>query len=127
MRIREHGFHYHVIAKCNNSERLLLGHADRKKLLKLLQHYMERHVCELFNYVIMPSHVHLLLTTTGKGRLNHFMHDFCLSYSHYFNKKHARNGHLWRHPYFSKVVEDDLYALICLRYIDKNPQAAGSL
>jgi len=67
----------------------------------------------------------MMIATDGGGLIDQFMHDLCLSYSHSFNRKHGRCGHLWRHKYKCKVISDDYYALACMRYIDKNPVAAG--
>lgn len=93
--------------------------------MEYLEYYVALHKCRLFNFVIMPSHVHLLLMTDGGGLIDNFMHDWCLAFSHDYNKRNGRSGHLWRHRYRSKIITDDMYALACLRYIDKNPVAAG--
>lgn len=125
MRIRAHGLHYHVIARCNNGEDLLLEAYDCEYLLEYIRYYIELHQCKLFNYVIMPSHVHLMLSTLGGQQIDGVMHDICLMYAHYYNKRYQRGGHFWRHRYRSKIISDDYYALACLRYIDRNPVAAG--
>ena len=125
MRIREHGVHYHAIARCNNGERLLSDDYDCSRLMEYLKYYVDLHECQLFNFVIMPSHVHLLLMTDGGSLIDDFMHDWCLAFSHDYNKRNGRSGHFWKQKYRSKIVMSDMYALVCLRYIDKNPVAAG--
>lgn len=125
MRIREHGVHYHAIARCNNSERLLTDDYDCSRLMEYLKCYVDLHKCSLFNLSIMPSHVHLFLMTDGGGLIDNFMHDWCLAYSHDFNKRNGRSGNLWKQKYRSKIVTDDMYALALLRYIDRNSVAAG--
>jgi hypothetical protein len=42
-----------------------------------------------------------------------------------FNRRHDRVGHLFQNRYFSKLVEDDAYALLAIRYVHLNPVRAG--
>ena len=125
MRIRGDGIHYHVVARCNNGERLFNDDKEFRRVLSILGHYVNKHECKLFNYVIMPSHVHLVLMTDGGRHIDVVMHDFCLGVARDYNLRNKRGGHFWRHRYRSKVIYDDRYALACLRYIDRNPVKAG--
>lgn len=125
MRIRSHGVQYHIIARCNNGEPLLQDGDDRTRVALYLKHYCQGHDAALYGYVIMPSHLHLLMETQGESHIDVFMHDFCLAVAHYFNRRHHRGGHFWRHRYRSHMVIDDHYSLACLSYIDRNPVAAG--
>ena len=52
----------------------------------------------LFAYTLMSSHIHLLRN---------------------------RCGHFWERRYRACLVEDDLFALAALRYMDRNPVQAG--
>ncbi len=125
MRLKAPGQHYHVIARCNNGDGLLEEDAECVRFLEYLKFYIEKHQVDLFNYVIMPSHVHLLFSTKEKADVDIVMHDICLAVSRDFNKRHSRGGHFWRHRYRSRIIDNDLYALACLRYIDRNPVVAG--
>ena len=42
-----------------------------------------------------------------------------------FHKARGRRGHFWERRYQAVIVEDDLYALAALRYLDRNPVRAG--
>ena len=46
-------------------------------------------------------------------------------YVRHFNYKHARSGGLFEDRFRSSVIQDDVYLLTCLRYIDLNPVRAG--
>lgn len=48
-----------------------------------------------------------------------------VSYAHYFNKKYKRVGHLFQDRIKSEVIDSDSYLLSAIRYIHKNPIAAG--
>jgi putative transposase len=124
MRLKGDGVHYHIVARCNNGEHLLKEDDECVRVLEHLKYNTDRHGCRIFNYVIMPSHVHLMLMTDGGKHIDVVMHDFCLAVARDYNKRHRRGGHLWRHRYRSRIIDDDRYALACLRYIDMNPVAA---
>jgi putative transposase len=125
MRIKADGVHYHIVTRCNNGERLLKEDDDCVRVLEHLKYNTDKHGCIIFNYVIMPSHMHLMLMTDGGNHIDAVMHDFCLAVAKDYNKRHGRGGHFWRHRYRSRIIDDDRYALACLRYIDMNPVAAG--
>jgi len=42
-----------------------------------------------------------------------------------FHLLRSRSGHFWERRYRACLVEDDLYALAALRYMDRNPVRAG--
>jgi putative transposase len=42
-----------------------------------------------------------------------------------FHKSRGRRGHFWERRYRACLVENDPYALIALRYLDRNPVRAG--
>ena len=42
-----------------------------------------------------------------------------------FHRKRNRSGHFWERRYRACLVEEDLYALVALRYMDRNPVRAG--
>lgn len=124
-RILGEGLCYHIVTRCNNKERLLVDPEDCHRFLSVLEHYREKLLFELHAFVVMHSHVHLMLTTRGEHQLDRVMHDICDTYALDFNQRHRRTGHLWVSPYRSRVVEGELYALACLRYIHHNPKRAG--
>ena len=125
MRIKGNGIYYHVICRCNNGERLLAGDTECVRILKQLKRYSNKYNTHIHNYAIMPSHVHIMLMTNDDNHIDVFMHDFCLAVAASYNQRHQRGGHFWRHRYRCKVLDDDRYALACLRYLDRNPVHAG--
>lgn len=124
-RITETHVHYHVILRCNNGERLLRNPDDCERTIAILSHYSRFLECRVFNYVVMPSHIHLMVEPIGQTPLDRIMHDFCLAVARDYNKRRQRGGHFWRQRYRSHIIDDDRYALACLRYLHRNPVAAG--
>jgi putative transposase len=52
------------------------------------------------------------------------MRDLGRVYSSYFNRRYARWGALWEHPFRSCLVDSSTYVLACYRYIERNPVRA---
>lgn len=69
----------------------------------------------------MPTHYHLLIEElVEKGRQD-FVFLIENSYSHYFNLKYNRKGHLWQNRYRKPPVHTDNQFLHATRYIHINP------
>ncbi len=117
--------HYHVIARCNNRRRRLKGKKDCYRFLAYLKEYMSKYSVIIHEYVIMPSHVHMILQVLSEERLAAYMHDVCLAFSRFYNRNHNRRGHFWKRPFWRRPILDDRYAICCLRYLHRNPLVAG--
>ncbi len=76
-------------------------------------------------YVLMTNHVHLLITPHKDVSLAKMMQMVGRYYVQYFNYNYHRTGTLWEGRYKSTLVDSDIYALICYRYIELNPVRAG--
>ncbi|MBI1908838.1 MAG: transposase [Deltaproteobacteria bacterium] len=116
---------YHVIARCNNEEFLFKEKEDFRGYLQSLSDAMEQHKFELNSYVLMSNHVHLIVTTRNGCGIDKIIHAAHLPFAKKYNKRRNRKGHFWRDRFKSIVIDDDLYALTCMRYIDRNPLRAG--
>ena len=79
---------------------------------------------ELFSYVLMSNHYHLLLRTR-RANLSRAMHWFAGTYTRRFNNRHGRSGHLFQGRFKSILVENDAYILQLSCYIHRNPLRAG--
>jgi len=76
---------------------------------------------DLFSFVLMPNHYHLLLRQKEENDLEVFMRALNTRYSKYFNKKYGREGHLFQGRYKAILVEKEEYFLHLSRYIHLNP------
>ncbi len=79
---------------------------------------------ELNAYVLMNTHVHLMVTTRGSITLDKVMHHIQMTFAKRFNFSKGRKAHFWRERYKSFVIENDSYGIACLRYIHRNPMRA---
>jgi REP element-mobilizing transposase RayT len=80
---------------------------------------------QLLSWVIMPNHVHLLLTPDVKHSLTEIMRSLKSYTAHKANKLLGRTGKFWFEDYFDRYIRDaDHYASV-VRYIENNPVKAG--
>lgn len=123
-RIHYPGAIYHVIARGNNRELVFRGIGDRYKYLNLLAKYLPKYNVELFCYVLMDNHVHLLAQVNDQP-LPLLMQGVQQSYTQYFNRKYEHVGHVFQQRYKALLCTDDAYLITLLCYIHQNPVRAG--
>lgn len=76
-------------------------------------------------WIFMSNHVHLLITPScGKG-VSRLMQYMGRRYAQPFNFKYNRTGPLFDGRFKSSVVQDRIYLLNCIQYIELNPVRAG--
>lgn len=115
---------YHIIVKGVEGIDIFTDAVDRNKFLQLLQKMFNSHKVHLFSYVLMDTHFHLLLKTE-EANLSQAMQFLNSSYSHWFNIRHIRKGHLFQDRYKSHLVLNPLYLYSVASYINLNPVEAG--
>ena len=81
--------------------------------------------CDIHAYVLMPNHVHFLLTGQDEDACTAFMRAVNQRYSQWFNRTMQRIGTLWQGRFWSSPVDTSSYFFACQRYIELNPVRAG--
>lgn len=80
---------------------------------------------DLGRYVIMPNHVHLLVTPAPGDDLSRILHSWKSFAANEINKSVNRRGSLWQEECFDHIVRDEEELRHYERYILENPQNAG--
>jgi putative transposase len=119
------GVPMHIIQRGNNRQRCFLVDADYLVYLDMLHKAAQLASCDIHAYVLMSNHVHVLATPDSNASAAHMMKSVGERYVRYFNKRHERTGTLWDGRYKSCPVQDDIYLMVCYRYIELNPVRAG--
>jgi putative transposase len=119
------GVPLHVIQRGNNRGLCFLDDADRRLYLRCMSDASVRHKCAIHAYVLMPNHVHLLVTPQATGGVAAMMQDVGRRYVRIYNDEHDRTGTLWEGRYKSSLVDTETYLMTCHRYIELNPVRAG--
>jgi putative transposase len=119
------GFPHHVIQRGNDRRAVFVDDADRERYLATLRDISASVGLAVHAYVLMPNHVHLLVTPQSAGDVGRVVQSLGRRYVRWFNDRHGRTGALFEGRYRSTVVEADRYLLACMRYVEMNPVRAG--
>ena len=118
------GVPLHVIQRGNNRAACFVADGDRYLYLECLGEAATKHGCALHAYVLMPNHVHLLVSPERAGGVALLMQDVGRRYVRIFNDVHKRSGTLWEGRYKAAMIDSEEYLIVCQRYIELNPVRA---
>lgn len=124
LRIEYEGAYYHVLSRGNQQQSVFLSETDRNAFLEAVGRMSERYDVDVFAYVLMDNHYHLLLRT-NRANLSKSMQWLGTTYTTIFNLRNSRKGHLFQGRFKSILVEDEPYLLQLSYYIHRNPFRAG--
>jgi REP element-mobilizing transposase RayT len=116
---------FHVMSHSVELGVLFADDVDRRRYLALLRHVAERHRWSVLTFVLMDTHVHMLIWTTAE-QLSAGM--YWLDWWYAASFKERRPGH--RGPVFgwsfkSKPIRTERHLHAVVRYVARNPVAAG--
>lgn len=114
---------YHIMARGINHTAIYNDDADNMNFLHILDFCADEDFT-IFAYCLMGNHFHLLAKADADV-LQHVMKAVGIRYVAYFNRRYQRDGPLFRGRYNSQPVTTKGYFLRVLRYIHRNPVAAG--
>lgn len=114
---------YHIMARGINHIAIYNDDADNMNFLHILDFCADEDFT-IFAYCLMGNHFHLLAKADADV-LQHVMKAVGIRYVAYFNRRYQRDGPLFRGRYNSQPVTTKGYFLRVLRYIHRNPVAAG--
>lgn len=122
-RMESIGF-YHIINRGVERRKIYMDDDDRMQFLEILQETIEVDNFEIYSYVLMDNHYHLLIKTSALN-LSLLMRQINSRYSMYFNRKYKRVGPLWQGRFKSWYVYDEQYLKSLVKYIESNPIKAN--
>lgn len=112
---------FFVTLTCANRRRIFQVAASAALFVQHLQEQRSKRRLFLHAYVVMPDHVHLLITPAQNTSL-----EKCLQFvKGGFSYKHGSKLDVWQRGYFEKRVPDTTAYDACVRYIDENPIKGG--
>lgn len=124
LRIEQADGFYHVLNRGNERRAIFADDRDREGLLARLGRCAERFELDVFAYVLMGNHYHLLLRTR-RANLSAAMQWLGVSYSVAYNRRHGRCGHLFQGRFKSFLIQEETYLYRLLLYVHRNPLRAG--
>lgn len=106
--------------------RMTIFHDDveYERFLSLLGEAVDRWRLVCGAYCLMPNHYHLLVRT-DEPHLSSAMRHLNGVYAQWFNRRHARVGHVMQGRFKAQVIQRPRYLLAASRYIVRNPMRSG--
>jgi len=123
-RIEFKGALYHILSRGNQGQDIFISDADRHLFLGTLGEMADRYDIDIYAYVLMGNHYHLLLKT-HHANLSKAMQWFGTAYTRRFNVGNNRSGHLFQGRFKSFIVQNDAYLIQLSCYVHRNPLRAG--
>lgn len=115
----------HVIQRGNNRAPIFFRDDDYGRFRAWLAAAAAAYGCAIHAYVLMPNHVHLLVTPRRADSLPRMMQSLGRRYVRHVNARRRRSGTLWEGRYRAAPIDGAAYLLACCRYIELNPVRAG--
>ena len=112
------------MSRGNNKQPIFIDDADYAAYLARLELVTARFGVTCLAFCLLPNHVHLLLRP-DQLTISRMMHHLNSGYCQAFNKRHERVGHVLQGRFLARLVDNDLYRWRVVRYIVRNPVAAG--
>ena len=134
-RFQRSGQSHFVTFTCYHRRRGFHSPAVYDLFVQVLEEMRCRFALCVYGYVVMPEHVHLLLSEPPRGLLADAMHYLKLSFAKRLvaqvwapvlgaNLGHP-SGVFWQKRYYDRNVRDEREFVEKLRYIHRNPVKAG--
>lgn len=116
---------HHLLVRGNNRQAIFVDDDDRRRLLAQVMEATREHGVAVHAYVLMPNHLHLLVTPSHGESLSRTMQSLGRRYVAGFNARHLRSGTLWEGRYRAHLVGGADNVLRCMRFIELNPHRFG--
>ena len=115
---------YHVMNRGARRQSIFIDDTDYQAFFEIFSEANRLWGIEVFAYALMGNHYHLCLRTP-KGNLSRVMRHVDGIYTQQFNRRHGRDGTLFRGRYKAILIEADAYLAAVVRYIHLNAIEAG--
>ena len=117
------GAAHHVFPRGNNRDDIFRDDGDRQTFLVILKGVVEAYGWRLIAYCLMRNHFHLVVQTPLPN-LASGMQRLLGIYATHFNRRYARSGHVFKRPFKSEPIKDELQLAVAIEYVASNPVRA---
>ena len=118
------GAPYHVAHRGNHKQQLFESDDDRRFYLGLIARSAKLTRMSIAGYCLMSNHVHFLVVPSRRWSISGCFGRAHRRYSEVLNHRRGMHGANWEGRFFAEML-DDRHAINVLRYIERNPVAAG--
>ncbi|HJN16532.1 MAG TPA: transposase [Armatimonadota bacterium] len=125
----EPGATYFVTVTLVRAAEVSLIRPDIAKLVVETLTFFDGQRYDLYDYTVMPDHIHAILKPTESAghteRLHRIMHGIKGWLAHEINRVVGRSGQLWLHETYDRIIRDQREYEQTAEYILHNPRMAG--
>jgi putative transposase len=118
------GLPHHVTQRGNGGARTFFNDRDYALYRDLLAEACVEAAVEVWAWVLMPNHVHLVMVPADPDGLRRVLSRVHRFYAGHIHLREERTGHFWQGR-FGSVAMDEAHLLAAVRYIALNPVRAG--
>jgi REP element-mobilizing transposase RayT len=123
-RIDAPGALHHITAYGTGGDAIFRDDADREGFIERLAAILVETRTPCLAWALLENHFHMLLKT-GNAPITTVMRRLLTAYAVAFNRRHQRQGNVFRTRYKSILCQEDAYLTELVRYIHLNPIRAG--
>ena len=113
----------HVTARGIDKQPIFIDDADCTEFVERLARVVNAGELRVFAWALVWNHLHLLVETGSS--LARAMQSLLTGYAMYFNRRHARVGHVFQNRYYSRLCTSEGYFRRLVQYVHLNPLGAG--
>lgn len=117
-------FPHHIVQRGNRNQVVFFEEADKAAYLRLLGRFVRQHHVDIWAYCLMDTHVHLIAVPRQPTGLARALAETHRRYTRMINLRYGWRGYLWQGR-FSSYLMDERYLYAAMRYVERNPVAAG--
>jgi putative transposase len=121
-RYDEAGAWHHLMNRGADRQDIVSDDDDRHMFEHHAGELVRRGLLEIHAHALMDNHFHFL-GRSPEGELSAAMHRFGCEYARWYNRRHRRDGPLFRSRFVSVPIADDDQLLVASRYIHRSPLA----
>lgn len=116
---------FHVYNRSGYKKTIFHDDDDRRYFLQLLEENIQKYSVEIYHYVLMPNHYHLVLRSSVGTELSDLMKRIGYRYSVMHKAKYGGYGRLWQNRFRARLIRSDSDLLTCGLYVENNPVKSG--
>jgi len=90
-----------------------------------LRYYLDQSKAPLHGYVLMPDHVHLVISLLDGQDVSELVKIIKPRTTKIWNRRHDPNGKIWQKGFYDHVIQDERDFMEHLEYMHKNPIKHG--
>jgi putative transposase len=118
------GLPHHVTQRGNGRQQTFFNDADYRLYRDLLAEHCLAANVEIWSWVLMPNHVHMILVPSDEDGLRRALAPVHRRYAGTIHSRQQRTGHFWQGR-FGCVAMDEDHCAAAIRYVLMNPVRAG--